>query len=316
MGRRAGVTDPTLAPAARGNRSGAYAPLMTDRPAGVRLQRYLADAGVAARRACELLIEEGRVEVNGRVVTRLPVFVDPDADRVRVDGRPVKKPQRRLYLMLHKPARTLATTASAGEASARTVMDLIDYPSDARLFPVGRLDFDTTGLLLITNDGEFANRLTHPRFGIKKTYLAVVKGTPDPIAMARLSTQIRRHDKRRAVEEAREKGVRVRTLLDAAKSRPKTAPLVRLVRSEGGKSLLEITLLEAKNRQLEDVLKTIGCPVKKLSRIAVGPVQLKGLQVGRWRELTREELHALRKATRQAKKPAADLSAKPAGARP
>lgn len=252
-------------------------------PRGVRLQRVLADAGVAARRACEELIEQGHVRVNGQTVRRLPIFVDPASDRIEVDGRLVKPPSRRLYVMLHKPERTLVTAADEPGMGRATVMNLVDHPAADRLFPVGRLDFDSTGLVLLTNDGELANRLTHPRYGVTKTYQVVVKGGLDPQAAEAIRTKSRLASQR----EDQERGRVVRG---------SGAPEIRVVGREPGKTLLEVTLREARNRQLRDVLKHLGMPVKKLTRIGIGPLQLKGLAIGRWRELTRDELQALRAA--------------------
>jgi 23S rRNA pseudouridine2605 synthase len=150
-----------------------------DRPR-VRLQRVLADAGVAARRRCEQLIEEGRVEVNGEVRSSLPVFVDPTRDLITVDGKAIaRQPSRGVrftYIVMHKPPRTLCTSADEPEIGRVTVLDLVDHPAKSRLFPVGRLGWNESGLVLLTNDGEMANRLSHPRYGVPKVYLAAVKG--------------------------------------------------------------------------------------------------------------------------------------------
>src|SRR5690606_13551855 len=172
---------------ASGRRSAPHQP-STAPPHLERLQRVMADAGVASRRACEELIARGAVEVNGEVVTELPIFVDPREDRILVEGRPLPKRgggDRNIYIMLNKPERTLTTVTDEREfggegGGRRTVMDLVDHPARARLFPVGRLDYATRGLVLLTNDGELANKLTHPRYGVHKTYEAVVKGVlPD-----------------------------------------------------------------------------------------------------------------------------------------
>lgn len=255
---------------------------MPDRGPKVRLQRLMADAGVAARRVCEQLIEQGHVRVNGQVVKDLPVFVDPEKDDISVDGRPLPRPQRRLYLMLHKPAGTIVSTADEPELGRATVMDLIDHPSAPRLFPVGRLEFDTTGLLILTNDGELANRLTHPRYRVPKTYHAVVRGAVDESAAAALQTKIR------AMAE-REAGARVQ------------APAIEIVRREQGRTLLQLTMEEGPTRHLREAFEFLGMPIKKLTRVAVGGLQLKGLALGRWRELTREEVGLLRKGGQPAR---------------
>jgi pseudouridine synthase len=263
----------------------------------------LADAGVAARRVCEKLIEEGHVRVNGQVVRRLPVFVNPEEDEIEVDGQRIRKPQRRVYLMLNKPAGTLVTSADEEGMDRPTILSLVNHPAAGRLFPVGRLDLDTTGLVLLTNDGDLANRLTHPRYGVSKTYHAVVRGGLEQADITAIGQKLQAMA-RRAAEEA---GVPVR----AAGS-----PKIAILRREDGRSLLEISLTEGglgrprrqrregpeasetaqERNQLREALRTLGMPVKKLSRIAIGPLRLKGLAVGNWRELTREELSMLRKA--------------------
>lgn len=271
---------------------------------GERLQRVMADAGVAARRVCEGMIEDGRVRVNGEVVRRLPVFVDPERDRIEVDGRPLRKAERHVYLMVNKPERVLVTTRDEEGFGRRTVLDLVDHPLKPRLFPVGRLDYDTMGLVILTNDGEFANRLTHPRYGVVKRYEAVVKGEVAEALIAEVDADIRKRDRRasreavglrggpRGREAVAERGRAVRAR--------GTRPEIAIVKREPGRTTLEIRILEARNRQVQDVLKSLGAPVKRLTRVAMGPVELKGLAVGHWRELTREELSRLRRGFRTA----------------
>jgi 23S rRNA pseudouridine2605 synthase len=156
-------------------------------PQRVRLQRYLADAGVAARRACEEMIEEGRVEVNGEIITKLPAFVDPQQDKVRVDGRAVAKPQSALTLLVHKPQRVLVTASDEPGMDRATILDLVNHPAGARLFPVGRLGWDDAGLVVLTNDGELANALSHPRFGVPKRYEVLVAGAVEVLRFGRES---------------------------------------------------------------------------------------------------------------------------------
>lgn len=273
----------------------------------VRLQRVMADAGVASRRECEAMIESGQVEVNGRVVTSLPVFVDPRVDRIVVAGRPLPRPgrggkgaksetgagaSRRIYVMLNKPARTLTTTRD--EAGRRTVMDLVQHPSGARLYPVGRLGFETTGLLLLTNDGELTSRLTHARYGVPKTYRAEVKGEVDETALHRLEREALRGE-RRARRTRRAQTPVIRTS-EQGPTPSAGRVSMRIVKREGGKTVLEITMAEGGNRQVERVLGEAGWPVKKLACIAVGPVRLSEVAPGEWRELEREEVRALRQA--------------------
>lgn len=256
-------------------------------PAGVRLQRVLAEAGVAARRVCERLIETGHVEVNGQIVTRLPVFVNPRTDRIVVDGRPIARHDgarpRRLYLLLNKPTHVLTTSADEPGADRTTVLDLVNHPEKPRLFPVGRLDFDTTGLVFLTNDGDLAHRLTHPRYGVPKTYHAVVKGLPDDAALARLEREIH---KAQAKESHRAGSLH--------------APRVemKILRRQGDNTLLEITLREGRNRHVRDLLAGAGCPVKKLTHVRLGPLELRGVALGAWRELERSEVAALRRAAK------------------
>jgi 23S rRNA pseudouridine2605 synthase len=264
----------------------------------VRLQRVMADTGIAARRVCEQLIEEGHVTVNGAKVTKLPVFVDPENDDIRVDGRPIPKPERPMYVMVHKPARVMVTTSGEAGDTRSTIVDLIDHPARTRLFPIGRLDYDTTGLVLLTNDGDLAHKLTHPRYEIPKTYLAMVKGVPDAIVVADLNKKLRKADEL----EARQKfgrRARIEVVTEVA-MRGRSRPRVRLLKTEMKegvqRSLVEIVLFESRNGQIEELLRLLGCPVKKLVRVAYGPVVLRTLAPGKWRELTQPEITALRKA--------------------
>jgi len=270
-------------------------------PGAVRLQRFMADAGVASRRVCEEMIEEGRVEVNGEVVTALPVFVDPARDRVVVDGRPLPRQRdgragpagaatRRLYIMLNKPGRTLTTTHD--EAGRRTVLDLVQHPSGARLYPVGRLGFETTGLVLLTNDGELANRLMHARYGVPKTYRAEVKGNVDESALHRLEREAFRSERWARKKEAQQAA----PVAPEGPKPPSGRVRMSIIKREAGRTVLEITLAEGRNRQVERVLGEAGWPVKKLACTAVGPVTLVGVAPGEWRELDRDEVRALRKA--------------------
>jgi 23S rRNA pseudouridine2605 synthase len=242
----------------------------------------MADAGVASRRECERLIEAGAVEVNGTVVTTLPVFVDPAEDRIVVDGKPIRKtPERRLYLMLNKPPRTLTTLSDEPGSDRRTVMDLIDHPQKGRLFPVGRLDYDTVGLLLITNDGDLANKLTHPKFGVPKTYRVVVKGRIEENAVAELERGIFLADRKAGQTDGASRTAKVE---------------VRIVTLERDRTTLELTLREGRNRQVRRLLAAVGFPVKSLERIGMGPVRLKGVARGQWRELDVREVGSLKRA--------------------
>jgi len=257
----------------------------------VRLHKYMADLGVASRRACEQLILDGRVKVNGRVVNTMPVLIDPAQDKVIVDGRGLDQPERLVYVMLHKPRNTMSTVTDP--EGRTTVTDLVQHPSGARLYPVGRLDYDTTGLLLLTNDGELANRLTHPRYGIHKTYLATVKGELTDNDLRALERGIFLAHRR----EGETLGAR-RTSGASLEFVKRGRPAERGSAPEGSvnSSVIQITLSEGRNRQVRRMLANAGCHVKKLTRIEMGPLRLKGLGLGQWRDLTPVELRAIRKA--------------------
>ena len=245
---------------------------MTEAVDGVRLQKVLAQAGIGSRRACEALIGDGRVEVNSEVVTEQGRRVDPERDVIRVDGARIPPPRRHLYLALNKP-RGVVVTMDDPEGR-RTVADVLaEGPSRSlkkeRLFHVGRLDTDSEGLLILTNDGDFAHKLAHPSYQVPKTYIVEVSGVVGPQTLRRL-----RH------------GI---TLEDG----PVRPSSVKIVSSAGEKSLLKITLQEGRNRIVRRTMEAVGHPVRRLSRIGIGPVRLGNLQVGEYRELTREELGGL-----------------------
>jgi len=228
----------------------------------VRLNAYLARAGVASRRAAEELIRAGRVRVNGEVAG-LATFVEP-SDRVELDGRPLV-PEALAYVLLHKPA-GVVTTASDPHGRP-TVVDLVELGQ--RVVPVGRLDADTTGALLLTNDGPLAHRLAHPRYEVDKVYEAEVEGEPDDEALRRLAEGVELDD-----------GV--------------TAPAgVRRL----GRSRLELTLHEGRKHQVKRMCEAVGHPVKRLHRRAYAGLTLDGVAPGRWRELSEAEVAALRAPT-------------------
>ncbi len=236
--------------------------------AGVeRLQKVLAAAGVGSRRDCEELILEGRVEVDGKIVQELGTRVDPLTQRIRVDGTALPAP-RRVYYMLNKPAGVLCTNNDpSGRARA---IDLIRC--NERLFTVGRLDQASEGLIILTNDGELSNKLTHPRYGIEKVYRARVAGTPEPSVLAKLKRGIHFADGFAKVSDVR------------IKSRVKQS------------TVLEIVLNEGRNREIRRLLARIGHKVLSLTRIAMGPLRLGDLPSGAHRSLTREEVKSLRNA--------------------
>jgi len=236
---------------------------MTEVP-GVRLQKVLAEAGLASRRVAEQLIAEGRVEVNGEVAV-LGRRVDPESDVVRVDGSRLPTARRHRYLMLNKP-RGVVTTLD-DPAGRSTVADYM--PRGSRLFYVGRLDADTSGLLLLTNDGDLTNRLTHQRYEVPKTYIAAVEGKMGSATLRRLRDGV---------------------VLDDSELVPDA---VRLLQASASGSLLRITLHEGRNRVVRRLLEAVGHPVVDLSRVAFGPLELGTLGVGQVRELTRDELGSL-----------------------
>jgi 23S rRNA pseudouridine2605 synthase len=232
-------------------------------PSGERLQKVLARAGFGSRRACELLIEEGRVTVNGDDAV-LGQRVDVERDRVAVDGVPIAIREGLVYYLLNKP-RGVVTTARDPQGR-RAVVDLV--PRQPRVFPVGRLDADTEGLLLLTNDGDLAQRLTHPSFGIEKEYLAEVTGRPSPGALRRL---------REGVE------------LDDGPTAPAKAAFVP-------PHALRITIHEGRTRQVRRMCAAVGHPVVRLVRTRIGPLADRKLKPGEWRPLTPREVRALENA--------------------
>jgi 23S rRNA pseudouridine2605 synthase len=238
---------------------------------GVRLQKVLAAAGVASRRACEIMISEGRVEVNGRLVLEQGTRVDPDRDVIRVDGSRIPPPRRHQYLVLNKPRGVVSTMADP--SGRRTLAEFLT--GRERLFHVGRLDTDSEGLLLLTNDGEFAHRLAHPSYEVPKTYLAEVAGVVNQATLRRLRAGIS---------------------LDDGPVRPSS---VTLVSTGTDRSLIKITLHEGRNHIVRRTMEAVGHPVRRLSRTGIGPVRLGSLKVGELRDLTRDELGGLLDLTSQ-----------------
>ncbi len=230
----------------------------------MRLNKFLAEAGIASRRSSESIIREGRVTINGHVVTDVAREVDVSLDAVEVDGKSAHVKRHNVYVLLHKPKGTVTTVKD--ERGRDSVVDRVKI-SD-RVFPVGRLDYDTTGLLLLTNDGDLAYRLMHPKFGIEKTYVAV---------LSKKITESELQKLRRGVP-----------LIDG-----KTAPCkaVKL-----GKEVVALTIHEGRNKQVKRMFRKLGFKVRELHRTAYGPVQLGRLKYGAWRNLKPNEVMALRKA--------------------
>ena len=237
-----------------------------------RLHKVLANAGVASRRRCEELIAGGQVTVDGKIVTELGTKVDPSKNRIVFAGQRIKPPVLRTIL-LHKPRRVMTTTRD--ERGRTTVMDYLTGLRE-RLYPVGRLDWDSEGLLLLTNDGDLANLLTHPRYGVPRTYHARVRGELTPEVLEKLR-----------------RGVWL--------SEGKTGPVKVFVKKrERDQSILEVTIREGMNREVRRVFARFGLNVKRLKRIRLGPLGLGPLPPGRWRELSAREIESLRAAAQRA----------------
>jgi 23S rRNA pseudouridine2605 synthase len=236
----------------------------------IRLQKLLAQSGVASRRKCEELMLDGLVEVDGEVVTRLGTKVDPRTAVVRVDGKRLPPVSPNVYLVLNKP-RGIVSTMSDPQGR-RTLTDLLaDRPE--RLFHVGRLDTDTEGLLLLTNDGDFAQRVAHPSYELEKTYVAEVDGVVDKATVRRLRDGVTLEDGPVEVHSCR--------VVSSTRS------------AKGDRSIVELVIHEGRNRIVRRLLDEVGHPVRRLTRTAIGPVVLRGLKPGRLRELTRDELGTL-----------------------
>ena len=237
-----------------------------DETEGIRLQKVLASAGIASRRASEILIDEGRVEVNGQVVTEQGRRVNPETDHIRVDGARIPPPRRHLYLVLNKPRGVVSTMEDP--EGRRTLADYLPRTKE-RLFHVGRLDTETEGLIVLTNDGDFAHRLAHPSYEVPKTYVVQAAGVMDNRTLKRL-----------------EKGV---TLEDG----PVKPDKVKLISRAADRTMVSVTLHEGRNRVVRRMFDAVGHPVDRLSLTGIGPIRLGNLRSGETRDLTREELGAL-----------------------
>jgi pseudouridine synthase len=235
----------------------------------IRLQKYLASAGVASRRAAEGLITAGRVAVNGNTVTVLGVKVDPRRDKVTVDGKPIADRQAMLYFALNKP-RGYVSTASDPEGRP-TVLDLV--PTQARLYPVGRLDADSEGLILLSNDGDLAYRITHPSHQIDKEYNVVVEGRPSEAQLQQLRDGIE-------IEE------------DGSRTAPAQIMIIKWMRDA---MWLRVVIREGRKRQIRRMFDAIGYPVLHLQRIRIGSLRLGTLPLGEYRSLTKQEVAELRR---------------------
>lgn len=237
----------------------------SSRTSMVRLQKFLADAGIASRRAGEEMILAGRVMVNGRIVQELGTKVHPARDHVAVDGQPARR-RRRLYVALHKPPGYLCTRQDP--AQRRIIGDLL--PKEWRhLYPVGRLDCQSEGLIFLTNDGHFALRLTHPRYGTRKIYQVTVTGPVEPAMLKRLTQGIRDEGEMLRAERA------------------------RLLSTSAAGTVVELELTEGKNHEIRRLMGALGLTISRLQRTRIGPIRLGELPPGKWRTLTEPEINSL-----------------------
>lgn len=233
----------------------------------MRLQKYMAHSGAASRRKSEEYILEGRVRVNDDVITELGYIVDEEKDKIYLDDKRLRVIKKHTYVLLNKPVGVVST--SSDEKNRKTVVDLIE--SGSRLYPIGRLDIDTTGLILLTDDGSITNKLTHPKNMIEKKYIATVEGTPNKTELDMLR-----------------KGVKVGAV--------KFAPAkVRILKKFDSDSILEVVIHEGKNHQVKLMFEKINHPVKKLKRVSIGELELGDLELGNYRYLSEEEVNYLKK---------------------
>ncbi len=233
-----------------------------------RLQKVLAHAGVASRRSCEELILAGKVKVDGKLITDLGIKVDPEKSVIEVAGKPIPGKEQLIYILLYKPAGFLSTVHDPQKR--RTVMDLI-HGVRQRVYPVGRLDYDTSGFILLTNDGELANDLIHPSREVEKTYRALVKGIPTGKCLGELA-----------------KGI----MLEDGKTAPAQVKVKKII---NGNALVDITIHEGRNRQVRRMFQRVGNPVIRLKRIAFGPLKIGRMKPGEWRYLTDREVEILKR---------------------
>ncbi len=231
-----------------------------------RLQKYIANCGITSRRKAEELILLGKVKVNSELITELGFKVDTDKDKVYIDGKLIKTVENKIYIKLNKPVGYVTTVKD--QFDRKCVIDLVDIPE--RIYPVGRLDYDTSGLLLLTNDGDLSNRLMHPRYEVYKTYIAKVNGRLNSSDIGWL-----RH------------GIKIEDYT--------TAPaLVDIIESDGTKTTVKISIYEGKNRQVRKMLAAVGKTVISLRRISFGNIELENLQAGEWKNLSKKEIEYLK----------------------
>jgi 23S rRNA pseudouridine2605 synthase len=237
----------------------------------IRLQKYLAMCGVASRRKSEELITEGKVTVNGRVVKEQGVKVDPSNDHVKVDGKQVKMEGAKVYVLLNKPSAIVSS--SKDQFGRKTVVDILGTRVKERVYPVGRLDYESEGLILLTNDGDLANRIIHPKYHMKKRYQVIVRGLMAEEEVSKLRTGVE---------------------IDSGTVK---ADNVRVMKVKENKTELEVTIHEGKNRQIRKMLEALDYEVIYLKRISIGPISDTELKRGEWRHLTNTEVRTLKELT-------------------
>lgn len=233
----------------------------------MRLQKYMAKCGVASRRKSEELISQGLVQVNGKIIVEPGFIVDPVKDIVKVDHKTIKLESNMVYIMINKPVGFVTTLKD--EKDRNVVTDIIEGVKE-RIYPVGRLDIDTSGLLLLTNDGDLTQKLTHPSNKIVKRYIAVVEGVPNRIELERFRNGINIDGKKTA------------------------KAFVKIAKRYEVDSILDIRIHEGRNRQVKKMCEAINHPVKKLKRVSIGEIEIGGLEIGNWRYLEQEEIDYLK----------------------
>lgn len=226
----------------------------------------MAKAGIASRRKSEKIILDGRVKVNGRIVKELGTKINPNKDFIQLDNKKVELENSNVYIMLNKPIGYVSTVKD--EYNRKTVLDLINGVEE-RIYPVGRLDYDTTGLLILTNDGDITYKMTHPSFELNKTYIGIVKGIPTKDEMKKF-----------------EQGL----IIDGYKTSPAN---IKILKQSNGNSVLKIIIHEGRNRQVRKMCTAINHPIINLKRISIGKINLNSLNVGEWRYLTEKEINYL-----------------------
>lgn len=235
-----------------------------------RLQKYIARCGVASRRKAEKMILDGRVKINGIKVTKLGTKVEPVSDVIMVDNKKISPVDKYIYIKLYKPEGYVTTVMD--QFNRKTVLDLIDIKE--RIYPVGRLDYNTSGLLLLTNDGDLANRLTHPKYHIYKTYVAEIEGQANENIINTLKSGV---------------------VIDGYKTAPAK---VELLKWEGNRSTIQISIYEGKNRQVRKMFDAVSHKVIKLKRISFGEINLGNLKIGSWKNLSNKEVNFLKRSRR------------------